>query len=208
MHDQMTSHNAFVANAATSYWVGVQSGTPANDNVNDIDSRQIVDVYICPSDPMDGINTEMSNYAKSNYVGTRTACYYSSATATTCTDQPGATPATAEYPMISRKFRDFKDGTSSTIVIGEKTTNKTPNGALWIGSYDAERARVLARIERVADDNYLINADYAWTISSDHPGGAQVLFCDGGVHFLSETIDIRTWAALGTLSSGDIPGPY
>ena len=208
LYDQLASHNAFKANAATSYWVGVTSGTPPDTHVKNTDAKTILDVYLCPSDTLGGINTEMGSYAKSNYVGTRTAGYYASPTATTCTDQPGAFPATAEYPAIARSMRDYTDGTSNTLVIGEKTTAGSPNGSIWIGSYDGEIADVLARIERAADDLYLINADFAWTISSKHPGGAQVLFGDGAVRFLGQTIDMRTWAALGTLDCGEILGSF
>ena len=36
-----------------------------------------------------------------------------------------------------------------------------------------------------------------------HPGGVNVAFADGGVRFLSETIDIKTYAALITRSGGE-----
>jgi prepilin-type processing-associated H-X9-DG protein len=32
---------------------------------------------------------------------------------------------------------------------------------------------------------------------SKHPGGAQMVFCDGSVHFLQETIDYETYQRLG-----------
>jgi prepilin-type processing-associated H-X9-DG protein len=37
---------------------------------------------------------------------------------------------------------------------------------------------------------------YAWVFHSLHPGGAQFTFCDGSVHFLSETMDYRTFVLL------------
>ncbi len=207
LYEQLANHNAFKANSSTSYWVGVTSGSGSETAVKDVDSKTVLGVYNCPSDPMGGLNTEMGSYGKSNYVGTRTACLYSGPTATTCTDKCGSFPSTSEYTTI-RKIRDFIDGTSNTLIIGEKTTQGAPNGALWIGSYDGEVADVLARVERASDDNYLINANYTWTISSMHPGGAQVLFCDGSARFLSQTIDIRTWAALGTVDGQEVLGPF
>jgi len=33
---------------------------------------------------------------------------------------------------------------------------------------------------------------------SRHPGGVQVALMDGSVRFVSETIDIETWQAVGT----------
>ena len=39
---------------------------------------------------------------------------------------------------------------------------------------------------------------------SFHPGGVQVLYCDGSVRFVKETIDPATWRALGTRSGGEV----
>ncbi|QDS90640.1 hypothetical protein EC9_48540 [Rosistilla ulvae] len=210
LHDQMDSHGAFDANSTNGYWHGITSGSPAEANVALIDAKVSIAGYLCPSDIMGEFNTEMGNYATSNYVGTRSACHFASPTDTTCTDQPGALPSTGDYATLQRRFRDFTDGTSSTIMIGEKTTKGTPNGSMWIGAYDAEAARVLARVYRTvwAAPDYLLNQDYAWTISSLHPGGAQLVFADGSTHFLSETIDVHTWAALGTVNGGEIVGEY
>src|SRR5205085_2690595 len=43
---------------------------------------------------------------------------------------------------------------------------------------------------------------------SRHTGGVNVLFCDGGVHFITNGIPLSTWQALGTMSAGDLPGTY
>ncbi|TWU26707.1 hypothetical protein Pla52o_05600 [Novipirellula galeiformis] len=203
LHDQMKSHLAFDGNSTTNYWVGVQSGTPAATNAKDIDAKQGIAGFNCPSDPMGELNLEMGSYGKSNYVGARTACYYNSPTATTCSDQFAAMPESTDIPT-PRKFRDFIDGLSNTIVITERTTQGTPQGSLWMGSYDNIPYRIWTRIERASDDVYVINGNYAYTTSSVHPGGAQVLFGDGSIHFLTESINIKTWSALGTINSGEV----
>ncbi len=41
-----------------------------------------------------------------------------------------------------------------------------------------------------------------------HTGGAQFLFADGSVQFLSQTINGATFVALLTRDRGDIPGDY
>lgn len=45
---------------------------------------------------------------------------------------------------------------------------------------------------------------YSSNYRSDHPGGANFLFADGSVHFLSETIDMLTYQNLSTMAGGEI----
>jgi prepilin-type processing-associated H-X9-DG protein len=40
--------------------------------------------------------------------------------------------------------------------------------------------------------------------SSNHPGGCNFLFADGGVHFLKSSINIKTYWAMGTKAGGEI----
>jgi prepilin-type N-terminal cleavage/methylation domain-containing protein/prepilin-type processing-associated H-X9-DG protein len=39
--------------------------------------------------------------------------------------------------------------------------------------------------------------------TSNHPGGCNVLFCDGGVRFIKSSVAINTWWSLGTKSVGE-----
>ena len=47
-------------------------------------------------------------------------------------------------------------------------------------------------------------------VKSKHPGGANVVFCDGSVHFLPETIAFDTYARLGNRRDAKVvpPGSY
>jgi prepilin-type processing-associated H-X9-DG protein len=38
---------------------------------------------------------------------------------------------------------------------------------------------------------------------SAHPGGANVLFGDGSVKFVKDSIDLRTWRAIGSRAGGE-----
>jgi prepilin-type processing-associated H-X9-DG protein len=44
----------------------------------------------------------------------------------------------------------------------------------------------------------------AITARSHHPGGVNALFGDGSVKFIKNSIDGRTWRALGTIHSGEV----
>ena len=41
-----------------------------------------------------------------------------------------------------------------------------------------------------------------------HPGGANVLLCDGSVRFVKETINLATWAALSSRCVGEVISDY
>jgi prepilin-type processing-associated H-X9-DG protein len=49
---------------------------------------------------------------------------------------------------------------------------------------------------------------FAWgpysTATSFHPGGCNVLFGDGSVRFIKDTIDMQTWWSLGTRAQGEV----
>jgi prepilin-type processing-associated H-X9-DG protein len=48
---------------------------------------------------------------------------------------------------------------------------------------------------------------YGWIgASSFHPGGVNVLFIDGSVHFIKNSINYPTWMALGTIAGGEVIG--
>lgn len=47
-------------------------------------------------------------------------------------------------------------------------------------------------------------ADSATNFASQHPGGANFLFCDGSVQFLSETIDMADYRGLSTCAGGEV----
>jgi prepilin-type N-terminal cleavage/methylation domain-containing protein/prepilin-type processing-associated H-X9-DG protein len=46
------------------------------------------------------------------------------------------------------------------------------------------------------------------TANSNHPGGVNLLLCDGSVRFVPYSIDLPTWRALGTRNGGEALGDY
>jgi len=48
------------------------------------------------------------------------------------------------------------------------------------------------------------DAGGAYSASSRHPGGVNVLMCDGSVRFVKSSINAPTWWALGTRAKGEV----
>ncbi|TWT71474.1 DUF1559 domain-containing protein [Crateriforma conspicua] len=90
----------------------------------------------------------------------------------------------------SRRFRDFGRGLSNTLVVGERTMAQVPS--TWIGvslaGEDAAARLVGSALEGI--NNPLADeCDY----SSRHPGGANFLWGDGHVTFVTEDVDLRLY---------------
>jgi len=52
--------------------------------------------------------------------------------------------------------------------------------------------------------NYDMDHAEIANVTSNHPGGANVLFADGHVQFVKSSLSITTWWALGTVSNGEV----
>ena len=91
--------------------------------------------------------------------------------------------------------RDATDGTSHTLIISEDSDWRDMQ---WING------------RNVFDQAYAINARPSAArpmeneIRSKHPGGANGLFCDGGVRFLSEQMELAVVAAICTRAGGEV----
>ncbi|MCA9268369.1 MAG: DUF1559 domain-containing protein, partial [Planctomycetales bacterium] len=86
---------------------------------------------------------------------------------------------------------DIRDGTSNTLIISEDS--EWADGQ-WING------------RNLFDQAFAINQapPYENDIRSQHPGGAQGLLADGSVHFLRETMELTTLAAICTRARGEV----
>ena len=132
------------------------------------------------------------------------------------------------YRNSDTKFRDITDGTSQTIFLGEhssrlseKTWAGVVPGAFTHPTFispengpDAAATLVLVHagpsggelditgwpiIHPVNFPTYHVGQMY-----SEHPGGGMVLFADGSVRFVAETVDLFTWSELSSMAEGEV----
>lgn len=115
---------------------------------------------------------------------------------------------------VKIQMRDVGDGTSNTIVVGEILTRCVDhNGNWWYsnGSGNAHASTIVPiNTMNTCDfsDPMLPcrpqnNWNWSWGFRSRHTGGAQFLFGDGSVAFLSENIDHQVYQYLGGRADGN-----
>ncbi|WP_153558992.1 DUF1559 domain-containing protein [Roseimaritima sediminicola] len=105
------------------------------------------------------------------------------------------------YGNSALRFRDAIDGTSSTLLIGERSSRL--GGSLWQGViHEANAAE--ARIVGVADHAPNDPIGHFEDFSSQHPGGVNFALLDGSVRFLADTVDLRVFQALATRNNGEV----
>lgn len=169
--------------------------------------QSALSVYICPSDTNDGIAHQNRHFGGgigtaagglgqfrpglTNYVGnwgTRPAAQLTS----------GHDPYGVLYYNSRVRIADITDGTSNTIVAGERES-RVGRAGTWIGVRNPNGSGSRGIYVGLAHSTAAINASdppFFWSddngagegYSSEHTGGAQFLFADGSVRFISENV--------------------
>lgn len=203
----------------------------AAGNANDIVVSTVVDAFMCPSDPNPTHYTTTSSTSYSISPSTTSLMgaytnYDFNVRRTSSTVEKWGRDTFATKRLFgndeSSRMRDVTDGTSSTAAVCE-TLRATIDGVSqtwgyvkWVGH------GVDLAYSRGINDNECCGWDaipYArasrpsqlgeWsTVGSTHPGGAQVTFADGSVHFLSETTNQVVLNRISYLSDGEVVGEY
>lgn len=192
-----------------------------------------IPTFVCPTDVMTPINTTYNGgkdpFAKSNYVGmagmygaddelgmspfkfiSPKDCTTLLATSSDATLVQKCNGTHGMFFANSRtKIKDVLDGTSKTIMVGERDGgfqdgNSNRPAAYWAG---AIRARWLNSTLANARNNsvFLINGTGAtnYGTGSFHVASANFTFGDGSVRIIGEDIDGFVWEAMATRSGGE-----
>jgi prepilin-type processing-associated H-X9-DG protein len=82
------------------------------------------------------------------------------------------------------------------------------SGGAWLGDDNTGTAYTHVVPPNTTNCVWLANLTFAITASSGHDNGVNVLLCDGSVHFITNSINLSTWQALGTRNGGEVVGQY
>lgn len=147
----------------------------------------------------------------------------------------GSAAAVADGPFFRNsytRFRDITDGSSNTLFIGEHSSRLSDK--TWAGvvpgafvhprftspENGADTAAVLVLghtgpsggelditgfpiIHPVNFPTFHVGQMY-----SEHPGGGNILFGDGSVRFMTESIDLTVFAEISSMAEGELVGAY
>lgn len=128
-------------------------------------------------------------------------------------------------PREGTRLADITDGTSNTLLVAEVVQGRASDlrGFTWWGdasqftTYLAPNSPLPDRIYTAGFCNNMPDQNLPCAVSggttptmfasrSRHPGGVQVVLCDGATRFISDAIDLTRWQALST-SQGREPVP-
>jgi prepilin-type N-terminal cleavage/methylation domain-containing protein/prepilin-type processing-associated H-X9-DG protein len=121
--------------------------------------------------------------------------------------------------LSPERFASVTDGTSNTIVIGERSTRPGPTeeayrrAPFWADSFNLYSLGAAYPFSAtLLEDYYGCSQTFGSTSSNYckygwgafHGGVINWLFADGSVHALSKTIDINVFMALSTVAGGEV----
>ncbi|QDU01059.1 Type II secretion system protein G precursor [Gimesia chilikensis] len=171
----------------------------------------VIPIYLCPSNSMSLTKSPVRGGAGHNGVdlGGHARIDYSGSLGS------GGGAITGMFGKIKdtlspTKMRDVLDGTSNTIAVGEAYTqfmreidgpthSNVGDFKVWVGTNNQHQ-----NIVAEAGTAHIINGTRDDSFASQHVGGAQFLFADGSVSFISENIDMVTFGRLADKADGQV----
>ncbi len=180
--------------------------------------NHIQPLYVCPSDTHTGVFTVLTNLNKplaDAATNSYAACFGAGGLMATFPDDGNG----VFYRNSHVKLTDIKDGTSTTMMIGERgafftqtpwagvmtggTARTTPGAPVYRTIVEPAPIMVMARI-----GNKSLNSPYCepYDFFSPHPGLVQFVFADASVHALRVTTPVSVLQALATRAGEEAVG--
>ncbi len=162
----------------------IDRGKPYNHADNAKAAATVVAAYICPSAP-GGTALRQG----------RAPCHYGGMFGERITG-PNYPPKGVMLYDQAICISEIRDGTTNTLAIAEDSAWEIDGQ--WINGRNVfDQAYGINQAPKLEND-----------IRSEHPGGANGLFCDGSVRFLKESMDLDNLAAVCTRAQGEVVKPF
>lgn len=176
--------------------------------------RMRFDIFLCPSDPYKDFTTDWGGAGRNARIMHYYAVHGSDeGTTNTHGDQK---PGENWYRHCNRHDGIFyndsmttlaaiRDGTSNTAMLCEVWGRKYADHQTISGDPRGGESSRGMNLHTAVYFDYTPNSYHGnpWHAASFHPGGVNVLFADGSVHFAPSTIDLPTWKAFATIGGGE-----
>ena len=164
----------------------------------------VVELYLCPSSSF--LRSEGRGIIPTHYAG----CHHD-VEAPIDVDNHGTLFLNSHV-----RYRDISDGTTKTILVGEKTLD--PQDLGWVsgtrstlrngGSFVQQTRHTAPPPLLTGEESEDTSPEAVGGFGSAHPGGANFLFADGSTRFLSETIDTTILRHLANRADGELVGEF
>ena len=184
--------------------------------------------YQCPSDPNSGFDVPNTNYIAVSGGGTP-GQKWATVGHSCCTTRIFFNNGVM-YINSRVAIEKITDGSSNTMMVAETKYQSVPAGASpqepsWAGTTRAgggsgggghcctSTVTSGAAVEGI--NSYSYNPANGFDVvpvmrafGSFHPGGCNIAFADGSVHFINENVDINTYRNLGARDDGQVLGDF
>jgi len=222
-----TNFMFFIPGNSINSWVG--AGTPPNADTNNTAgvikatsgggaATKVIKTYVCPSHSWPAQNAQL--YAKTNYLGNMGSDTSGGNWASWTNPNGGTANGVLVQSNDNNRtwaftLLEISDGTSNTVVIGEASPNtvsyplsNTTQIPIWAGgnpNFSGQGRQ--HNYFRLMDAAYPLNLKSGTNsdrcFGSQHTGGANFLFGDGAVRFVSDRVAGNVYQAIGTRNGGE-----
>ena len=197
----------FIEQAAV--WKGAGGTTIAECQINVI--KAVIKIYFCPSRRSPAaLPPTGSWYGPGGTYEHGPTDYASSNNNTGAND---GTNGAMVYGYVGMNLGHIKDGTTNTLMFGEKRMDTTNMGSYqsddnegYACAWDHDVARTTNALPQA--DGKLGTGMGGNIFGSSHSGGANYVMVDGSVRFINYSITLASFQALGTVGYGDINNDY
>jgi prepilin-type N-terminal cleavage/methylation domain-containing protein len=180
-------------------------------------SNQRLTAFTCPSDQPNAPFGGLTNHNYAVNFGCTDYAQQATLNGVVFRGAPFGIAKDAKRPREGKRLADVLDGTSNTLMAAEVLQGRGSDlrGFTWWGdasqitTYLMPNSPIPDRIYTAGYCNDQPDLNLPCAVSggttptmfasrSRHPGGVQVVLCDGATRFISDAIELTTWRALST----------